>query len=254
MPDNATMLNVFYKRLKDLQQDTLVARLSLQLNMNMIDRIPVPFGFFSLYLRESSYIRSALAAITNSETSPLYDFVGISQVTKPESDLEWYPRAGAMPMVTSGQRAVVVERTELPGRLMDQNFQPREQTLLLEADSARVAEHDPSAQVSALVEPHQITAKTSAQMPTLLTIAQTWHRGWRGYLDGSPAPVLRANHAFQAVAVPAGVHTVELRFEDASWRSGLCISVAALLMVGALWRRRHLLRKGLRQRAPEGLQ
>ena len=39
-----------------------------------------------------------------------------------------------------------------------------------------------------------------------------WHPWWRADVDGTEAPLLRANVLFRAVAVPAGRHIVTYRF------------------------------------------
>ena len=51
-------------------------------------------------------------------------------------------------------------------------------------------------------------------------------RAGRRRVDGRDAPVERVDYLLRGVAVPAGEHTVELRYEPASWRVGWIVSVA----------------------------
>ncbi|MBI3911858.1 MAG: hypothetical protein HY320_13125 [Armatimonadetes bacterium] len=72
----------------------------------------------------------------------------------------------------------------------------------------------------------------------LLILAEGWAPGWRARLrlaDGQArtAPVLRANVAFQAVAVPAGETTVELTYAPASFRAGLFLAGLAVAALAA---------------------
>jgi uncharacterized membrane protein YfhO len=71
--------------------------------------------------------------------------------------------------------------------------------------------------------------------PGYLVLSEVYYPGWRAWVDGEEAPVLRANYAFRAVAVSAGNHTVRLVFEPALWRWGLVLAGAtvAVLVVGA---------------------
>jgi hypothetical protein len=39
-----------------------------------------------------------------------------------------------------------------------------------------------------------------------------WHPWWFADIDGRPAPMLRANVLFRALAVPAGHHTLRFQF------------------------------------------
>jgi uncharacterized membrane protein YfhO len=48
-------------------------------------------------------------------------------------------------------------------------------------------------------------------------------------VDGQPATLLRANHAFQAVQVPAGRHHVRLAYEDRMFHIGAAVSAAGWL-------------------------
>jgi len=48
--------------------------------------------------------------------------------------------------------------------------------------------------------------------------------GWRAWVDGRRVPLLRANVAFRAVAVPAGRHTVEMAYRPTAALAGLAVS------------------------------
>ena len=45
-----------------------------------------------------------------------------------------------------------------------------------------------------------------------LVLNDLWHPWWFAEVDGKPAPILRANVLFRAVAMPPGRHTVRFRF------------------------------------------
>jgi hypothetical protein len=67
---------------------------------------------------------------------------------------------------------------------------------------------------------------------TLLFMSVPYYPGWQARVDGQPAPVLVANHAFMAVVVPAGTHLVAMDFRPQSFYVGLGLSgVAAALCV-----------------------
>jgi hypothetical protein len=92
----------------------------------------------------------------------------------------------------------------------------------------------------------QLTARSSA--PGLVVLSDTYDAGWRAYVDGEPAPVLVANYALRGVPMPAGEHTIELRYEPRSLTVGLAISLGTGLLLlgtlaalsGARWRRSRL--------------
>jgi uncharacterized membrane protein YfhO len=48
-------------------------------------------------------------------------------------------------------------------------------------------------------------------------------------VDGKPARLLRANHAFQAVEISQGRHRVRLIYQDPAFEAGAVISLLALL-------------------------
>jgi hypothetical protein len=58
--------------------------------------------------------------------------------------------------------------------------------------------------------------------------------GWRATVDGEPAPVLRANVAFRAVAARAGRHVVEMVYRPPAALAGLVVSGLGLLLIVVL--------------------
>lgn len=75
---------------------------------------------------------------------------------------------------------------------------------------------------------------TAAEQPMLLVVADNFYPGWEATVDGTPVPVVRANHTFRAVEVGAGAHEVRFHFRPAPLLMGMRVSLAATAVL-ALW-------------------
>ena len=73
------------------------------------------------------------------------------------------------------------------------------------------------------------TVTVDATDPALVVISQSYYPFWRVLVDGKPARLWRANHAFQAVEVPSGHHLVQLNYRDPFFCVGTLVSAAILL-------------------------
>lgn len=67
----------------------------------------------------------------------------------------------------------------------------------------------------------------------LLRIAIPFYPGWHATVDGVERPVLRADHAFIGVPVPAGAGELTLRFQSTYFSLGAGISLATALLMAA---------------------
>ncbi len=76
--------------------------------------------------------------------------------------------------------------------------------------------------------------RVTTDAPTYLVFAETWYPGWSATVNGAPAPILRANLAFQAVTVPAGESEVVFRYRITNFGMGAAISAGALIAALAL--------------------
>jgi hypothetical protein len=129
-----------------------------------------------------------------------------------------------------GAARVLDDRAGLAA-LMDAGFDPRREVILSEGQGQAGCCAE-----SRLVEyaPDRIRADVESPIPAHLVVVDAWAPGWRATVDGSPAPVLRANVGFRAVPVPPGRHHIELRYRPASIRHGIAMSAVAIVVALAV--------------------
>jgi uncharacterized membrane protein YfhO len=72
--------------------------------------------------------------------------------------------------------------------------------------------------------PDEIALTTRTDAPGMVVLSEVYDPNWQAYLDGDAVPVVVADHVLRAVAVPAGEHRLELRYESRSLQLGLLIS------------------------------
>ena len=91
-------------------------------------------------------------------------------------------------------------------------------------DSARVTRY----------EPERLTIATRSSSPGVLIVSEIYAEGWTATIDGVPAEILPTHHVLRGIPLPAGEHTIELRYDPMSLRLGLALSgIAALLVIAA---------------------
>jgi hypothetical protein len=245
MAENRALLRIHFKEIPNLENSFLVYRLSLYGNVNLVDRIPITQGFFSLYLKKSNYLRFLAATFTNVVENPFFDLLGVAQVTKPGADFEWLRRQTALPLLTIGQQPVVASSQQMSGRIAQSDYDPRAIVLMPPEFSGKLDAPDGLAAriVSQQIEEHRIVAEVETEGATILRILQSWYPHWRATVDRSPVPVYCADFAFQAIEIPAGRHQVELRFQDSSFLLGQSIAWLTVLGIGFAYPRGNGVRK-----------
>ncbi len=84
-------------------------------------------------------------------------------------------------------------------------------------------------------EPDQVQIRVAATSPALLVVSESADPNWRASIDGQPAAILTANHIQRAVALPAGEHVVEMRYDSPSLRWGSFLSALSFMLCGIGW-------------------
>ncbi|MCL4465136.1 MAG: YfhO family protein [Chloroflexi bacterium] len=158
------------------------------------------------------------------------------------------PRAMLVP-------TVVIARSfdSVPDWLVDRDFDPTKTAIVEEAQSPFRDQH-----IQALVRPplawaeaakapspgraevtgyeaQRVRVHTQADKDSFLLLTDSYHNGWRVYVDGQPQKLYLADYLFRGVYVPAGDHTVEFVFDPLSVKVGAAISLLVLAGLVFLW-------------------
>lgn len=245
--------NVNVVQLTNAVDTVIYSRLALFANANLLDDIPKVIGSYSLYFRELNEVFGVIYG--DSGPSPgLLDFLAVSHVNAPGKVTQWVFRPTHLPWVTGGQKPIFADAEATLRALGSSDFNPRQEVYLPpESRGLVTVSNSSSSQVQTrefaarwMPSPfvymgqfssHRVHIAAEASEPALIVIAQSFSRNWRAYMDGKLTPLLRANHAFQAVEIPAGHHEIILKYEDRMFRWGAVISGLAMAVCALLWLR-----------------
>ncbi len=243
------------------------AELSYGNNLLAIYGVETPGGFeaiapahFARFCLEAGGLVSASgrSLVFNDFGSPLLDAAGLKYVFLPSGRspgkrfrpagrwgyLRLYENAAVLPRAFMVSGVLAARDEEDAARLLHSPaFRPRE-TVVLQGENvpsraAGLVEHR-----IAWIErtPDRLKLEVAAKADGFLVLSDTDYPGWEASVDGRDEPILRANLAFRAVAVPAGTHAVEFRFRPDSARRGPAASAAFLLLALVFaWKKRSLI-------------
>jgi hypothetical protein len=103
------------------------------------------------------------------------------------------------------------------------SFDPMTQAVVEAGSSTQVPSHQ-LAPVPALIEMYrddEVVMRTTISESGTLVLADAFYPGWVAEVDGKPAPIYPTDLALRGVIVPAGTHTIVMRYEPASVTMGV---------------------------------
>ena len=71
----------------------------------------------------------------------------------------------------------------------------------------------------------------------VVVLTDAWFPGWEATVDDVPAPILRADYAFRAVALATGRHRIRMVYRPRAFRQGAAVSLLVLLLSSLALRR-----------------
>ncbi len=149
-----------------------------------------------------------------------------------------------------GDTEPVADSETALSRLSDPAFNPAEVALVEEGTDISTAEITAGATADANVtshSPREITIDVATDEDRFLVLSEVYYpAGWWAAIDGEEVPIRRVNHFLRGIEVPAGEHTLTLRFDPASHTTGVWIAgISTTLAYGAVL---FLLIQGVRRR------
>jgi hypothetical protein len=217
--------------LADPKNNYLAKRLGYCADCNLLDTVPKVDGFFSLTMRWNNDLFSFIYGTTNDHPH-LDDFMGVSQMTAPDEIFHWQPRKTFLPLVTTGQRPIFADDAQSLYALGASDFDGSK-IVLLSPEARQFVTITNQTQARVLGSKFGTQSgeiRVEAAAPSLVVIAQSFYHDWSASLDGHDAPILRANHAFQALQVSAGRHEIHLIYKDRAFETGAAFSIASWLI------------------------
>ncbi len=229
------MHEVFYTSLTDVKKDFLLSRISFQGNCNLLDNLPKTDGFYPLYLKEYDQVFNLTYA--HASRNSVQDLMCVSQTSVPGKYFDWETRPSRLPMVTAGQKPIFADDPTTYASMVRGNTDFRH-TIYLPKEAENIVSVKTETQATITVQKfhdNQVNITVEAKEPSLVLISQAYYHLWKAYVDEKPVPLWRADHAFQAVEVPAGTHNIRLAYEDRAFTLGAVCALFGLIVCGAGW-------------------
>jgi uncharacterized membrane protein YfhO len=129
------------------------------------------------------------------------------------------------------KNAVVEKPLEILYHLKRGNFNPLDTVFVEKPIKSQLGIPDSTATATIQEKRNEyikISAKTNAT--ALLFISEIYYPYWKAYVDGKETEIIKANYAFRAVVIPAGTHTLEMKFTSPGFERGKTISLLANLL------------------------
>jgi len=158
----------------------------------------------------------------------------------------------ALPRASLFYSAQVLPDEAVMERLKDPTFDPLQQVIVSAQSVPAEAAGAPGPFTEATPVPahgahivhydsQTVQIETESDSPAILMLNDANYPGWRASINGRSTAILQADFLFRAVIVPAGHSTVEFNYAPTSFRLGVLVSTAALiiLVVPLLVRRRR---------------
>jgi hypothetical protein len=176
-----------------------------------------------------------VAAVTPSDQIPPH-FERTFNLVYSDKFVKVLENPSALPRAWLVHAAQQVEAGHAAQLLASGDVDPR-QTALLEAPPPLLGQPDASVPDEVRIENYaadQIRLFTNSSAAGVLVLSEVYYPAWQAYVDGLPTQIYVTDHALRGIALPAGAHHVEVRYQSVALTAGLLITLVAVLSLVAL--------------------
>lgn len=114
--------------------------------------------------------------------------------------------------------------------LISKNFNPTS-TVILEKDIKKKFTKSSSSKVEIVkYEPQTVEISATMESEGIVILADSYHPGWKAYIDGTETDILPANINQRSVIVPEGKHIIKYQFQLDGLKSGAIITILSFIL------------------------
>jgi hypothetical protein len=201
---------------------------AMQRNQGLIDRIMLIEGYNPLILQ-----RVLPPLKTRDEVNAIYnvkDEIGIDSAKKRYAFIErqsYFPRAWLVHKVN------IIAENEVHTKMKSGNYDLRNEVIIEEKLSVSLPQViDTSIKETVRCieyKSNELKYKINAVKSGILCFSEIWYPAWKAYVDGKETKIFRADYCFRAIEIPEGEHTIEMKYQSETFKSGMYITLFTLL-------------------------
>jgi len=199
------------KRYQEVLENCIMAKLRQnQINWNVLNMLNAKYIIFQ-------------GALPFPNTKPV--FAGANSQLVVSQNMTALPRAWFVNRLEK-----ITDPKAIWAKLNSDGFLPRF-TAIVEEDVVGAVSPDSTSAELTSYDLHKLSYKVYTNKPAFLTVSEIYYpAGWNAYIDGKPTHIYATNYILRGVVVPAGHHTLEMRFEPKSYQQGLVLGAIGLLL------------------------
>ena len=196
----------------------------LKRNQGAYDRIQLIEGYDPLVLQR------VFPDMANPDAS--MDLMNLKWTITPGAHPGFAMRSGYLPRIKLYYQAdILTDSLALTKLKTDSTYDYRNRILLEEPLAFPLGTLDTAATSNVThYGDNEITASVKTASNAMLFFSEVWYPSWKAFVDGHPVKLYRAFTSLRAVEVPAGSHTVTLRYESSAFAAGSWITIVTLLL------------------------
>lgn len=222
--------------------------IALKRNQGLVDGVMLFEGYNQLLLRRRH------PAVPSPEK--VADMLSVRWAIDRDSNGQWafMPRPTAFPMAWLVHSVRIVEPDRVAATMQSDSTIDYRTTAVIEEELPFELGKELTQNDSITITHYsndRVHYRVSSTSPALAVLSEIYYPAWSAYIDGQRVSVLRANYCLRAVPVPAGNHTLELRYENAEFVKGSLVTTASLAAAVVLVLL-ELLRRLQRSSTPRG--
>jgi hypothetical protein len=214
--------------------DSKQGKITLKTSSSLLDNESVRMTF-----RKPNLHTTMVLAVSSDCEAELWSYIGDKQSIKSDGDQQ--VEMGAIYGIKPTDGKIVYVEIPLPDydvvqfAIIAQNENPG--TVTIHEIFLAVDRNDETEHIAVLHrDANSVRVKIEKlPAPRILTFLDANYEGWTATLDGVRVPIIEAYGVFKAVSVPVGTHTVEFRFRDPKFWTGLYISAIFLIFSVTAW-------------------